>query len=169
MTSEDAAQVTNQRWSGRQALAAVAVAAVIGGIGGAAIYAATEQPAHMMGGGPHAVAGPMHGPPAGGMPQGGPPAAAAAPPATAGAVHSEYVVSDGNGGFTTKMTQTGTVDEVTLTDVVVRSGDGYTQMYTFPPGASRSVQPNDTVTVEATRSGATVTLNSIGDTPPAPN
>ena len=80
-------------------------------------------------------------------------------------LHSESVVSDGNGGFITKIAQTGTVDEVTLQSVVVRSDDGYTQIYTFPANATNSVQPNDTVTVEATRTGATVTLNRIGEAP----
>jgi hypothetical protein len=118
----------------------------------------------------------MHGPPPGGPPgapppQGGSPSSAE-PSGAAGAIHTESVVPDGNGGFTTKITQTGTVDEVTMTNVVVRSGDGYTQIYTFPSAASSSSRPvavNDTVTVEATRDGATVTLNSIGDTPPPTN
>jgi hypothetical protein len=166
MTSETASQHPAQSWSGRQTLAAVGVAAVIGGIGGASIYAATQEPPHIMGGG-HGMPGPMHGPPPppGGMLGGGPPPAAA-PSAQTGTVHSEYVVSDGDGGFITKLTQTGTVDEVTLTNVVVRSDDGFTQIYAFPPNANWSMQPNDTVTVEATRAGATVTLNSIADTPP---
>jgi hypothetical protein len=169
--SETEPQHRSRSWRGRQTLAAVAVAAVVGGIGGAAIYAATQETAHAMGGRPHGIAGAMHGPPPpGGAPQADPPPAAA-PSAAAGALHSEYVVSDGNGGFTTKLSQTGTVDEVTLTNVVVRSSDGYTQIYAFPSAAStsnRSVAVNDTVTVEATRTGATVTLDSIGDTlPPA--
>ena len=54
-----------------------------------------------------------------------------------GALHTESVVPDGNGGFTTKLTQTGTVDEVTLTNVVVRSDDGYTQIYAFPSASGR--------------------------------
>jgi hypothetical protein len=173
MTTETAPQHRSQSWSRRQTLAAVAVAAVIGGVGGAAIYAATQEPAHAMGDGPHGMTGGMHVP----LPQGGPPPQGGAPPAAApsgvsGTIHTESVVPDGNGGFTTKLTQTGTVDEVTLTNVVVRSSDGYTQIYTFPSAAassSRSVAVNDTVTVEATRNGATVTLNSIGDAPPPTN
>lgn len=173
MTSETAPQHRSQSWSKRQTLAAIAVAAVIGG---AAIYAATQEPAHAMGGGPHGMTGVMHGPPQGGPPgapppQGGSPSSAE-PSGAPGALHTESVVPDGNGGFTTKLTQTGTVDEVTMTNVVVRSGDGYTQIYTFPSVASSSSRPvavNDTVTVEATRDGATVTLNSIGDTPPPTN
>jgi len=173
VTSETAPQHGSQSWSKRQTLAAIAVAAVIGGIGGAAIYAATQEPAHAMGGGPPGMTGAMHGPPSAGPPP--PPQdgslSAAAPSAAPGAIHTESVVPDGNGGFTTKISQTGTVDEVTMTNVVVRSGDGYTQIYAFPSAASssRPVAVNDTVTVEATRNGATVTLNSISDTPPATN
>ena len=70
------------------------------------------------------------------------------------------------------LTQTGTVDEVTLSSVVVRSDDGYTQIYALPPGAAgtnNSVAVNDTVTVAATRTGSTVTLTSIGNGPPHGN
>lgn len=167
MTSETAAQQRSHGWSARQTLAAVGVAAVIGGVGGAAIYAATESPANTMGGGTHGVGGPMHGaPPA----SGGPPPAPAQPGPT-GAIHSEYVVPDGNGGYTTKLTQTGTVDEVTPSSVVVRSDDGYTEIYGLPPGAGMngSLAPNDTVTVAATRTGSAVTLTSIGNGSPHGN
>jgi hypothetical protein len=172
MTSETAPPHRSQSWGKRQSLAAVAVAAVIGGVGGAAIYAATQEPAHAMGGGPHGMTGAMHGPPPGAPPPPGGAPSGAEPSGAPGAIHTESVVPDGNGGFTTKITQTGTVDEVTMTNVVVRSSDGYTQIYTFPSSSASSSRPvavNDTVTVDATRNGATVTLNSIGDTPPPTN
>jgi hypothetical protein len=160
VTSEIAEQQGTGRWGKRQTLAAVAVAAVIGGLGGAAVYAATEGSPHTMGAGMHR---PMHGPP----PPGAPPVPLQ--PAPAGVLHSEYVVSDGQGGFSTKMTQTGTVDEITLSSIVVRSDDGYAQIYAFPSSAvvpKPSLAANDTVTVQATRTGPTVTLNSIGEGPP---
>lgn len=146
---------------------AVAVAIVIGGLGGAAIFAATEGSPRMMAGGPRNPGGQMHGPP----PAPGAPPAPPGQSAPEGVLHSEYVVADGHGGFTTKMTQTGTVDEVTLSSVVVRSDDGYTQIYVFPSGGTtpNSVAANDTVSVQATRTGATVTLNSIGEGPPHAN
>jgi hypothetical protein len=131
---------------------------VIGGLGGAAVYAATAGSSHTMAGAMH---GPMHAPPPGAP-------AAPVPAEPAGVLHSEYVVSDGNGGFSTKMTQTGTVDEITLSSLVVRSDDGYTQIYAFPSSAivpKPSLAANDTVTVQATRTGPTVTLNSIGEGP----
>jgi hypothetical protein len=104
----------------------------------------------------------MHGPPAGAP-------AAPVPAQPAGVLHSEYVVSDGQGGFSTKMTQTGTVDEISLSSLVVRSDDGYTQIYAFPSSAivpEPSLAANDTVTVQATRTGPTMTLNSIGEGSP---
>ena len=165
MTSEHAEQQRIRRWGTRQTLAAIAVAAAIGGLGGAAIYAATQGSAHVMGGG---TRGQVHGPPPG---PGGPPPPPAQP-VPAGVLHSEYVVPDGQGGFITKMTQTGTVDEITLSSIVVRSDDGYTQIYTLPSAAvvpNPSLAANDTVTVDATRTGATVTLNSIGEGPPRTN
>ena len=155
VTSEKAEQQRPQRWSKRQTLAAAAVALVIGGIGGGAIYAATQGSPHAMAGG---IRGQMHGPP---------PAAGAVPAAEPqGVLHSEYVVSDGHGGFTTKMTQTGVVDEVTPSEIVVRSDDGYTQIYVFPSAPAvpdKPVAANDRVTVEATRVGTSVTLNRIGE------
>jgi hypothetical protein len=159
VTSEIAEQQGTRRWGKRQTLAAVVVAAVIGGLGGAAVYAATEGSSRTMGGRMH---GPMHSPP----PPGAPMAPLQAEPS--GILHSEYVVSDGQGGFSTKITQTGTVDEITLSSIVVRSDDGYTQIYAFPSSAvvpKPSVAANDTVTVQATRTGPTVTLNSIGEGP----
>jgi hypothetical protein len=85
-------------------------------------------------------------------------------------LHSEYVIPDGNGGYVTKLTQTGVVDVLNPSSIVVRSDDGFTQIYTFPSAApDNSVATNDTVTVEATRTGATVTLNRIVEGPPSPN
>lgn len=166
MTSETAPQPPGRGWSARQTLAAIGVAAAVGGVGGAAIYAATDDPSHTMGGQPRGTIGPLHGAPPLGAPPGGP---SPAPTPASGALHGEYVVTDGSGGYTTKLTQTGTVDEVTPTSLVVRSDDGFTQIYAFPSAAAaahQSVAPNDTVTIEATRTGATVTLNRIGDAPP---
>lgn len=83
------------------------------------------------------------------------------------------MVSDGNGGFLTKITQTGVVDELTLSQIVIRSDDGYTQIYVFPSASAvpdKSVAAKDTVTVEAIRTGPTLTLSSIGEgQPPAAN
>ena len=169
MTTETGAPQRTHGWRARQTLAAVVVAVAIGGVSGAAIYAATEGQPHTIGGGTHGMGDPMHGPPP--AANGGPPPAPAQPGPT-GALHSEYVVPDGNGGYTTKLTQTGTVDEVTLSSVVVRSDDGYTQIYALPPGAAgtnSTLAPNDTVTVAATRTGSTVTLTSIGNGPPHEN
>lgn len=164
MTTESVEQQALRRWGKRQTLAAVAVAVVIGGLGGAAVYAATQGSSHAM---PGVMRGQMHGPP----PGSGTPPPAQAPAEPAGVLHSEYVVSDGHGGFTTKMTQTGVVDELTLSQIVVRSDDGYTQIYAFPSSSvvpDKSVAAKDTVTVEATRAGATLTLNRIGEGQPPP-
>ena len=71
-------------------------------------------------------------------------------------LHSEYVVSRRARRIHHQMTQTGTVDEITLSSIVVRSDDGYTQIYAFPSSAvvpKPSVAANDTVTVQATRTG----------------
>jgi len=112
-----------------------------------------------------AARGSTHAPP----PRTDPPPGVQAPADPAGVLHSEYVVSDGRGGFTTKMTQTGVVDELTLTQIVIRSDDGFTQIYGFPSASvvpDNTVAVKDTVTVEATRTGPTLTLNRIGEGQP---
>jgi hypothetical protein len=166
VTSETAEEQRSPRWAKRQTLAAAVVAVVIGGLGGAAVYAATK------GSSPHAMTGvmrgQMHGPP---QAPGSPPQGQGSPPPAepAGTLHGEYVVSDGHGSYATKMIQTGVVDEVTLSQIVVRSDDGYTQIYVFPSSAvspDKTVAAKDVVTVEATRTGATVTLNRIGEGQP---
>lgn len=166
VTTQNVEDGPSPRWSRRQTLLAVVVALAIGGLGGAAVYAATEGSPHAMAG---SMRGQMHGPPPQGGPGGAPPQA---PAEAQGVLHSESVLSDGHGGFVTKINQTGVVDELTLSQIVVRSEDGYTQIYVFPSAAvvpDKSVAANDTVTVEATRVGTTVTLNRIGEGQPHAN
>ena len=147
------------------------MAAVIGGLGGAAIYAATQgQSAHHR---RRTRDGRRSGAwTATTSCTGGPPPSPAQPVPT-GALHSEYVVSDGHGGYTTKLTQTGTVDEVT--PVVGRRQERRRVHPDLRASARRgrartsSVAANDTVTVAATRTGSTVTLTSIGNGPPHGN
>lgn len=139
----------------RRTAAAVAIAAAIGGLGGAAIYAASGS----AGAGPGRFGG---GPPPnmGGM------AAQAREHADPATVHSEVVLIDGNGGFTTTVTQIGAITALSPTSLTVRSGDGFTQSYTLPrhgdPAATPPFAVNDTVEVRATRDGATLTVNSLG-------
>ncbi|KWX19594.1 hypothetical protein AFM11_34945 [Mycolicibacterium wolinskyi] len=133
----------------RQTLAAVGVAVAIAGLGGAAIYAATDSPG--MGG---------HG-----GPPGGPPPMAAArhddgDPAT---VHSEAVLADGSGGYTTSLTQTGTITALSTASITVRSADGFSQTYVLPAAAAPPFAVADQVLVRATRTGTTATVTSIGE------
>ncbi|AKS33083.1 hypothetical protein [Mycolicibacterium goodii] len=150
----------------RGTAAAVGIAVAIGGLGGAAIYAATDTP----GMGPGRFAG------------GGPRAAGSFDPASAAREHadpatvrSETVLADSKGGFTTTVTQTGTITALSATALTVRSSDGFIQSYTLPtagqPGATPPFEAGDTVLVRATRHGATLTVTSIGeplDQPAAP-
>src|SRR6476659_9107768 len=101
-----APEPTPPRWGWRETAAAVAVAAVIAALGGAAIYAATAGSSHSFGA-PHQAFGPGGGPPGGPGGQHG----AIGGPADVGAtsLHGEFVVPDGPGRYTTVLTQTGTV------------------------------------------------------------
>ena len=169
------------RWGWRETAAAVAVAAVIAALGGAAVYAATAGDSHSFGG-PHQAFGP-----AGGMPGG--PAGPAHPWSQRGAIggpgpaaveatslHGEFVEPDGAGRYTTVLTQTGPVTAISPASITVRSEDGYTQTYVIPSTAGNAGAPfavNDQVVIRATRTGQTATVTNIGnplpDGPPGPN
>jgi hypothetical protein len=176
------------RWGWRETAAAVAVAAVIAGLGGAAVYAATAGTSHTVGG-PHQAFGPRGGMPGGGggMPGGaGGPAGPGGPrgafdgpaPAAVGAasLHGEFVVPDGAGGYATVLTQSGAVTAISPTSITVRSDDGYTQTYVIPSTAGNAGAPfavDDRIVVRATRDGQTATVTNIGNPmpggPPGPN
>ncbi|MBU8819460.1 hypothetical protein [Mycolicibacterium goodii] len=140
----------------RRTTAAVGIAVAVGALGGAAVYAATDSG----GTGPGRFAG-------------GPPPNRAAPrehadPAT---VRSESVLADGNGGFTTVLTQTGVITALSPTEMTVRSADGFTQSYMLAahgdPAAIPPFHVDDTVLVHATRNGPTLAVTGIG-VPPYP-
>src|SRR3954471_18181616 len=117
------------RWGWREGVSAVVVAAVIAALGGAAIYAATTGPSHQFGTG-HQGAGPP-----GAMLGGGGHGATGRPglgdmgPTS---LHGEFVVADPAGGYSTELTQTGTVTAISPTSITVRSQDGFTQAYVIP-------------------------------------
>jgi len=140
-------------WGLRGTAAAVGVAAVIAGVGGAAIYAAAGSDVHVMGA--HSA------PPRSG---GGPPQhdASGPTPVDASALHAESVVSDGNGGFTTELSQTGTITAIDAISLSARSADGYSQTYLIPAAATAPpFNVGDQVTIRATRIGADATVTTI--------
>lgn len=166
-----APEKTPRHWGLRETATAVGVAAVIAGLGGAAIYAATGGNSHGAGGGPQHAFGPggtdaMAGGGPGNMP-GGPGGAGGmrGPTSLDGAsLHGEFVVSDGSGAYTTVLTQTGTVTAISSTSITVRSDDNYSQTYVMPPTPGGTTAPfavNDQVSVRATRDGQTATVTSI--------
>ena len=166
-----APEPTPPRWGWRETAAAVAVAAVIAALGGAAVYAATAGNSHSFGG-PHQAFGPGGGMPGGGgIPDGpgsqrgaiGGPGPAAV---DATSLHGEFVEPDGAGRYTTVLTQTGTVSAISPTSITVRSEDGYTQTYVIPSTAGNAGAPfavDDQVVVRATRNGQTATVTNIGN------
>jgi hypothetical protein len=163
-----APQPSPRRWGLRETAAAVGVAAVIAALGGAAIYAATEGSSHAIGA-PHQAFGPGGGMSGGPGGQHGQHGAIGGPgPADVGAtsLHGEFVVPDSAGGYTTVLTQTGTVTAISPTSITVRSEDGYSQTYVIPSTARNAGAPfamNDKVAVRATRNGQTATVTNIGN------
>lgn len=155
-----------RRWGVRETAAAVAVAAVIAALGGAAVYATTAGNPHPFGGS-HQAFGPDGGMPVaprGPHPRNG--AIGGPGPDSAGetSLHGEFVVPNKH-GFTTVLTQTGTVTAISTTSITVRSADGYNQTYVIPPTAGNAGAPfavNDQVVVRATWEGQTATVTNIG-------
>lgn len=147
-----------RRWGVRETAAAVGAAAVIAGLGGAAIYAATDADSHPAG--PHTAFGPGD--------QGGLPGIGMHSPGAdsfgAMSLHGEFVIADRAGGYTTTLSQSGTVTAISPTSVTVRSDDGYSQTYVISQPTGPSPAINDRVSVRATRTGQTATLMSIGET-----
>jgi hypothetical protein len=141
----------------RETAVAVGVAAVIAGLGGAAIYAATEGNSHSMGGAHQSFGGGPGGP-------GGQRSGQMGGPGTFGppSLHGEFVVPDGSGGYTTELTQTGTVTAISPDSITVRSEDGFSQTYAVPQPAQTPFAIDDQVVVHATRTGQTATATNIG-------
>jgi hypothetical protein len=156
-----------RRWGLRETAAAVVVAAVIAGLGGAAIFAATQGSSHSFGA-PHQAFGPGGGMP--GSPGGQQGAVGGTGPTAMGTttLHGEFVVPNGAGGYTTELTQVGTVTATSATSITVRSEDGYSQTYVIPNTAGSAETPfaaDDQVVVRATRNGQTATVTNIGNPP----
>lgn len=137
----------------RLTVAAVGVAAAIAGLGGAAVYAATDAP------GMGEAGRPGH---QGNGPSWGQPRRDNADPAM---VHSESVRADGHGGYTAELTQVGVITALSADAVTVASTDGFSQAYSLPSTLKPSWAVNDRVLVRATRSGATAIVSSIGEAP----
>lgn len=146
-----------ERWGMRQTALALGIAAVIAGLGGAAIYAAT---------GSHSQQPPGHG-----LSFGSPPGGFAAQHMTGAptSLHGEYVIADG-GTFSTMLTQTGTVTAISPTSITVRSEDGFTQTYDLQASAhtDRTVAVSDGVSIEGRRTGRVITAVNIQTGPGGP-
>ncbi|GAA3836585.1 hypothetical protein [Amycolatopsis tucumanensis] len=150
-SQEWGAQQPPRKWSARKTVAAVAIAVGVAGAGGVAIYAASgSTDSSAMGQGGMGVPG------------------GASPSAMVNALHGEYVVSDGNGGYTTELMQIGTVTEVSATSLTARSDDGYTKTYTIDSDTAvgdnadlSSIATGDTVTVVASVSGDAATADTL--------
>ncbi|WP_103348007.1 hypothetical protein [Amycolatopsis sp. CA-128772] len=153
-------------WSGKKTAIAAGIAVVIAAGGGAAIWAGTSS-ADNTAQGPGGFGGPGGGPGGGqfrgqGLPGGGFGGGMAA---LREALHGDFVVSNGNGGYTTERLQTGDVTELSATSVTLTSKDGYKQTYTLDSSTQKTgdVKQGDTnVTVVAKVDGQTATATTLG-------
>jgi hypothetical protein len=80
------------------------------------------------------------------------------------ALHGDFVVSDGKGGYATERLQTGDVTAVSATSISLTSKDGYAQVYTIDTTTVKTSEPKtgESVTVVAKVSGDTATATSVG-------
>ncbi|CAN5766838.1 hypothetical protein BH09ACT7_BH09ACT7_34990 [soil metagenome] len=146
-------------WSRNKSLAAVGMAAVLAGCGAAVIYAADTGSSNSGFGGPGGGPGGMGfgGP-------GGPGAGAGAQGAPADSLHGEFVVSDGHGGYTTELTQTGAVTSISDTAITARSADGFTRTYLIDADTRKGrapMQAGDTTTIRAVTTDGNTTATVI--------
>jgi hypothetical protein len=91
-------------------------------------------------------------------------------------LHGQYVVPDGNGGYTTELMEVGKVTAMSATSLTATSADGFSQTYTIDAATATgngstgigSVATGKTVTVVAKSTGGTATAESVSElgTPP---
>ena len=88
-----------------------------------------------------------------------------------GALHGEFVVPDGSGGYRTVLTQRGVVTAVSTTSLTVKSEDGYSKTYVLNPSTVvvsgrdgiGTVENGESVAVMATEAGGTATATHVKD------
>ncbi|WP_199254440.1 hypothetical protein [Mycolicibacterium mengxianglii] len=150
-------------WSMNKTVAAVGIAVVLAGAGAAVIYAAAGSTDHAGSG----FGGPPGGPGGFGGPGGPPGGPGGFGPADApAALHGEFVVPDGRGGYATELTQTGIVTDISDTSVTARSEDGFTQTYVITTDTRQGrtrVEAGDTATIRAVTADGTKTATVISD------
>ncbi|MEV7093700.1 hypothetical protein AB0M80_12775 [Amycolatopsis sp. NPDC051045] len=146
-------------WSGKKTAIAAGIAVVIAAGGGAAIWAGTSSADNSAQGPGGPGGGQFRGQ---GMPGGGFGGGVAA---LREALHGDFVVANGSGGYTTERLQTGDVTELSATSVTLTSKDGYKQTYTINSSTQKTgdVKTGDTnVTVVAKVEGQAATATSLG-------
>jgi hypothetical protein len=151
-------------WSGKKTAIAAGIAVVIAAGGGAAIWAGTSSADNSAQQGPGGFGGgqfPGQGGPGGNFGGG----FGGGMTALREALHGDFVVSNGSGGYTTERLQTGDVTALSATSVTLTSKDGYKQTYTLDGSTQKTgdvKQGDANVTVVAKVDGTTATATSLG-------
>jgi hypothetical protein len=153
---------TKKGWTGRKTAVAVGVAVLIAAGGGVAIAVGTSGDNSAQQPGTGGPGGRQFGGGQFGGTQGGAPGGEAS--VLRNALHGDFVVSDGKGGYTTERLQTGDVTEISATSISVSSKDGYKQVYTIDSSTQKTSEPKtgESVTVVAKVSGDTATAATVG-------
>ena len=159
----------------RKALIAGGIAVLLTGAGGAAVWAGTQP-------GPSAMPSPSGS------------AKADTNEVRGQAIHGEHVVKQQDGSYRTVLTQSGTIESVSGSDITVKSEDGFTQRYSInaetriskipsdlsqlrngkgrpslPAATAADLKSGDHVVISGTKSGDAVTATRIlsGELPAA--
>ncbi|MCT9871044.1 DUF5666 domain-containing protein [Paenarthrobacter aurescens] len=156
----------------RKGLLAGGIAVALTGGGAAAVWAGTQPSPSPSS--PSASTGPSE---------------SAKAPSTEGrgrAIHGEHVVKQQDGNYRTVVTQVGTIESVSDSEVTVKSEDGFAQRYvvnaetriakvpadtsdlrngrgrpTLPSATAADLKPGDTVRISGTKDGDTVTATRV--------
>ncbi|MQY20279.1 DUF5666 domain-containing protein [Nocardia macrotermitis] len=161
-----AAQTTPSTWNKRKTIATVGIAAAIAAVGGGVIYAASGNSSeHDRFGGPGGGPGWSMNSQGGGANSSGPGGGNSGPGNAIGTptLHGQFVISDGNGGYTTELTQTGTVTAISADSITAKSTDSYTHTYTIntTTQSESGLKVGDTVSIRATDANGTSTATVI--------
>lgn len=95
----------------------------------------------------------------------GPSASAKAPPSEGRGqpIHGEHVVKQQDGSYRTVVTQTGTIDAVSASEMTVKSEDGFTQRYSTSADTRISKIPVDASRLRSGRGKPTLPAASAAD------
>lgn len=80
-------------------------------------------------------------------------------------LHGSFVVADGNGGYRTQLTQTGTVTAVSSISITAESADGYRHTYAVDDDTAMetAITLGSTATIRGTETDGAATATAVAE------